>query len=205
MANGGDTVKIVLSATFAGNKGQNVYWYNLGDTGQGSMSLQDVVTGWFTNYNTQIVPFISGALVYDNIYIENASNDLEFYEDIISTGGQVGGNALPAQATLTFKLVRSTKVTRNGSKRLMGVPESFQTAGLLTYPQASVDQMQDFFAEVLQFPDASNAGNDIIMSPVIIGRTLNANGVYEIDLNKFNPISNSVLNPYVGSQDTRRP
>ena len=117
--------------------------------------------------------------------------------------GGVAGDVLPAFNAIGVKMLRSTKVTRNGAKRFAGVAESMQVNGQLIIAQAQKDVFEDFCSSQLTIPDLNSPEKEYNIMNVIIGRTLVGSN-YELDLSKWNSVLSAQVADTVTSQLSRK-
>lgn len=90
---------------------------------------------------------VSNHVVFDRVEAICLSNDLDFWTELFdaNTFGAVASEALPPFVAWDFKLVRETRASRNGRKRIGGVPESFQNKGVVVLG-AAADAVNDHAA-----------------------------------------------------------
>jgi hypothetical protein len=155
------------------NVGLNVFHYqvevaapfNLLDYGQ------DICNEW---YNSQVIllqPITSTIVSWHGLTINNLSTPAEFWEGVSDdqSSGAVSGDCLPPYAAWAFILRRTTKVTRNGSKRFWGVPESMQLNGV---PTAGAGLLLPGIADALgasmPFTAIGSPAIDLILEPRIV-------------------------------------
>jgi len=133
-------------------------------------------------------------LTYSEIIVDNPTGTLAAVSFVPTTtaGTEVGLN-MPSFVAATIKLSRTTKETRNGSKRVGGMTEENVVgngfiAGFLTQLQG----LADVFAD-----DISTVG--AILHPVIL-KTRNA----DTDPFIVNPIAAGIASPVTSSQVSRK-
>jgi len=204
MVQNNDILQITTFASFQQDDVLNVFHYQYNFDGPQNPSLADVATAWGTAFDTAINPALSAALVYDRVKIDNLTDGVEFTEGSFDTSGDLAGETLPAHDTISFKLVRQNKLTRNGRKSFSGIIESFQTNGILSVPQVNIDDMETFLGQPLELNIASVAPEPVFLNPVIVGRTKDVNGVYQLDLGKINFVQDAIMNPNVRTQRSRQ-
>lgn len=182
----------------------NVYHFQVDfiDTAIGLSQLGPLLTEDF--YLTWI-PFIlavqSSSLQHVRLEINNLNNYVsDFYvgSPAALSQGYVGSEFNASQVAWSFELVRTTRTTRNGSKRIAGVPEQsvangVATAGALTLLNVAAVNLAS------QWVYEYSAGNSIGLSPVIIRRGISPSQVPAL----VNSVSDVVYRG-VGSQNTRK-
>lgn len=197
-----DILQITPTITYAETVTQNVWHYRFDNTVLPIPPYSDIASRWHTEVYTPTVGVISTGVVLTNIQILNLTNGLDEFNSPVSDDGAVGGDPMPAFVAWAFRLNRATKLTRHGQKRLVGVPESLvagnaPTAGALASLQAIADAWEAGIT-VTGVPTGSS-----LLSPVIVGRTPDVNGVYHLDLTKINTVA-SIEFTHVSTQSSRK-
>ena len=182
----------------------NVFHYLVGNNDDANNTLQQIVTGWATQFDTAIVSKLATAMAFQTVKIENLTDGLDIYEGSFTATGDVAGETLPTHDSMSVKLTRQTRLTRNGRKSFGGLAEASVSYGTLTYDQTALDDIEDFLSQPIEVDVDGDQTNYVILNPVIIGRTKNIDGVYELDLNKINNIIGAVVNPVVSTQNSRK-
>jgi hypothetical protein len=65
--------------------------------------------------------------------------------------------------------------------------------------------LRTFLASIIIIPNVGFPTQSISLENVIVGRTLNAQGVYEIDLARVNFVESITIKQYVTTQNSRKP
>jgi hypothetical protein len=85
---------------------------------------------WYSNVMGLAMPALSDQVSYSGWLVEDIDDLTKFSEELSTLTGAVAGDCLPAYAAFGFRLRRLTRDSRNGAKRLAGVPESSQVNGV---------------------------------------------------------------------------
>ena len=204
VANAGDIIRIQHVFEYLGQVGRNVFFYEISNVTDPTDPLFTWLDEYAAQVTSQIVAYQSNNLSYREIIAENLTDGVEISTLPYTETGTITGEPMPSYVAFNVKLSRRNKVTRNGSKRFSGVVESQVNGNVWTPPTGATADIQNFCSSSKQFVDYDGAGNDITIIPRIVGRTQNANGVYEIDLTRVNPIVGAVLNTTLTTQRTRK-
>ena len=191
----GDVFRIVDRQLIQSQRILNTYFYSVGSV-VGVPTLDDISTKFSNDVTSPVAAVQSNGLTHDRLDIDNLSNLVEFGQfEIIITGVQAGVTTAPFVA-LGWKLNRTTKITRNGAKRVGGVTEDEVTAGLPDISALEEANINAAFAQVLL---VVNGGNSVDLTPVIVGRMPDGS----LDLTKLNVIASADLQT-VTSQNSRK-
>lgn len=197
MTNVGDILRINGCQSMFGQQICNTFYYVVG-LWTGNSSLSDVANAFTTEVIVPLKTVQSSSLTWDTIQIDNITNGVEFYERAIDIQGDGQGSpALPSYVALTAKLGRSSKITRNGSKRIAGLKEDDVSGNDVVLSQGEIDNI--IGALEVSLADGDPPAN-YEMSPVIVGR--NSNGTY--DLGRVNNVSSVQLNQFISTQNSRK-
>jgi hypothetical protein len=140
----------------------------------------------------------SVGVVHTTLWYDNLTNTAEYFSwDWSSEIGLITGEMLPAYVALSFMLRRTTKTTRNGSKRYVGLVEPWVEDGTFVGTTAAIETVQDALgADIIH----DVGGDEYTLNPVIIGRDPDTG---ELELGNWNPIRNGVFRG-VSSQNSRK-
>jgi len=198
----GDIVQITDVQTYLGQTVYNVYFYQL-DALEPAVDYVDIAEAFDNVVRSQILTVQSAAVTHPTILVKNLTNGLDIWEQVDSQPGTQGGEGMPSYVSLGFRLLRTTALTRHGSKRIGGLAESLingnnvASAGL-----ASVTALATVFS--LPIERVGTVDHDLTASPVIVGRFPQGDpNEGELDLSKINPVSGSQF-IRVTTQVTRR-
>ena len=205
MAAVNDILQIKAFGTYAGQAIMNVFHYRLSASGDVDTLLFALLDDWVTDFHAGVVTRLSNGLSYQLFEADNLTNGIEFaqYSQVIN--GNQAGDFLPSFATVSVRLNRLTKITRNGAKRFPGVADDRTTGNQLNLLPIDKAGIEAFCGQARVYPDYDGQGTSVTISPVIVGRTLNGQGVYELDLAKVNTVTGALVSQYVGTQNTRKP
>jgi len=154
-------------------------------------------------YTTHFVTFAGGDAVSRRVEIDDLTNGVEFAVVATNVPGQSVGDTLPANYAMNVTLPRASKITRNGSKRISGIPESRLNGGDFDTTGGAVTGIIDYCSSSIVLTDVDGQGSNVTLRGVIVGRTKNAQGVYQLDLTKLNNYVTPVLNARASTQATR--
>lgn len=198
-------LRITATTGYANVSMRNVYWYRYVESTAGNPDLQALVEGWAELFNTEVIQRLSERLDFTRVYGEDLTDGLDIAEVAVNYSGAVTGDALPPFNAIGVKLLRQTKLTRNGSKRLAGIPEQWSVQGLLTIPQATIDAIEAFHSGFLTVSDPVNPTNTYTLENVIVGRVPDPmGGGYVPDLTKINDVIGAQVNTTATSQVSRK-
>lgn len=200
----GDILRVTAKQTLFGENMFNVFFYEVFAGSNGLLVLGAIADEWAAEWKLNIAAALSVEVELVEVKIENMTNGVDFIEFPTSQNGNIAGECSPSFVAYGVQQKRSTKVTRNGSKRFSGVPESQHTDNEVTLGQNEVDKVTAFCSTILTLTDYDGQGNDCNLDNVIVGRTKNAQGVYELDLSKINRVSSASMNTLITSQTSRK-
>jgi hypothetical protein len=188
--------------TFFGSTFLNVYHY-VQDTAGTADSASNVAAAFLTTVLPDILAMQSESLEHTLIEVEQLGS-LTNYTTLVLIGadGTETGSDMPQYNSAAFKLVRTTKETRNGSKRIAGMTEENVTGNNFT---AGFKTEMDGVAATLESPLVSGS---ITHLPAIVG------GKYDTTVTPavlkpvanwvYNPISSVAASSRVTTQNTRK-
>lgn len=205
MAVPGDILRLKSFGSYLGQSFLNVWFYEVNTVTNGTVNLFRMAQAWGNGFGSSVLPSLSTSLSVNRIVIDNLTDGLEFADiGVVLPGGAAGDNA-PSSLAFGVDLIRTTKITRQGYKRFPGVPEGTVSGNVQSIPAAQVTAIEDFCDASLFLQDYDTLGNDLLLNHVIVGRTKNAQDVYELDLTKINPVSSAQVRAFVSTQNTRKP
>lgn len=200
----GDILRVTHDYTVAGQAAKNVFFYRVDTLTVSSVEPFAVLDELSSTWETAFGVFATTNTTSVKIAVDNLTDGLEFSEYTTGwTGGRTGAVA-PSFIAVNVTLQRDTKITRNGSKRIGGWLETDFSGNNMTLPQSYIDAIEDYCATGYNFIDYDGAGNDCTWSQVIVGRTKNVDGVYEIDLSKINNITGVLVSNLATTQNSRK-
>lgn len=191
----GDVLQFTLEGLVLGQQSLNVHFYQV---------TNDVVPpegytpySWLCERFDLVVAakqqgIMSNEALLNKVRVDNLSNGVDFYDLVIDRVGVVSSDCMPSFVAYNFILRRSSLETRNGSKRVAGVPEVWTDGNNFVGLTASLNGYEDGVSSPLK--DASSVPV-VLATPVIVGRTLNVpsnpNSGYHLDLTKLNTIQSA--------------
>lgn len=204
MAQIGDILRLTLNGTYLGQQVRNVFFYEVAVGSTGGLAIGGFVDEWETDFQTRVADYLNPLYTADNVLVENLTDGLQFENVSVDIEGGLAGTAMPSFVSMSVRQNRSSKLTRNGYKRYAGLSEETVTVNSVGFSQGVRDIIAAFHSGFLQYLDYDGNGNDYILENVIVGRTKNAQGVYEVDLNRVNPVFTALVQDLVTTQNTRK-
>lgn len=200
----GDILRFTTFQTYLGEAILNVDFRRYQDTGGSGNTYQDIADQYDLQYRIPTQQFTNSSFTIVRVLVENLTNGLEFLETAIGVSGNRADVGLPSAIAYSVKLLRETKVTRNGGKRLSGVTENSVTNNDVVLQASIIADIEAFWGETLSL--GGGAINDFDLEPVIVGRTKNpTTGVYELDLSRVNDVVGASMSLKISTQNTRKP
>lgn len=174
------------------------------DVEGGGNTYAEIANDYSDAYVANIVQnWMVDDLVYQGVFLENVTNGIEFFDETRSQPGTATQDPAPTFVGVGVRQVRTTKVTRNGSKRLPGLSDAASLGNDLNLLTGQITAIETHFGANVLVGDGTIV-NDAELQPVIVGRTLNpTTGVYELDLTRVNDVSSAVVTG-VTSQVSRK-
>jgi len=201
----GDILRFVLNAHNTANGAPiiNVFWYEVAElTGVISTpaDLRAVALDVFGTLYPPLIDIQAVGTVYDNIVMDNMTNliDTASYAPPTPVTGSIAGPAEVTQVALSFKLVRTNRLTRNGSKRIGGIHEAVieDTTGATFAAGATCTAIETILRDPIEV--AAPVDGDCLLYPVIVRRPPVGSPV-----TVFQRVSDAVFRG-AGSQNTRK-
>lgn len=196
-----NVIQLSVKSTFAGQRGLNVFHYQVTDP-QATYDPTYVTTAFRVDVLAGLWANLNAGAVINAVEYRDLTNGVDLYEDAGTLAGSLAGEALPPFACYAFRLNRTSAITRHGQKRFWGCPETSQANGVVIPAQVTA---LNAWAAILAEPllEDSQGQYNFGMVPVIVGRTLNAQGVYALDLNKLNYVGSAQF-VSLSTQNTRK-
>lgn len=201
----GDILRFTTVCNIGGTIFRNVDYRRYVDIEGLGNTYDEVASAYRLQFTNDIVsPIFVNALTFDRVEVDNVSNGLDFF---IEPSGALGGNleaAVPNFVALKITQNRVDKTTRNGSKRLSGLPDTAVSNNLHTLSAGLVAAVEAFYGTPMLIGDMTTV-NDAELQPVIVGRTLNPTTLqYELDLSRIGEVSSATVGARVTSQVSRK-
>ena len=117
-----DIIRVIAFSDLAGVEMVNVYHFEADHDGMLDVTLGETIRN---NFLDPIAECQSAQVNYRKVQMLNLTDGIGFYEHVFSTplSGARPGEFLPTFVAYSFRLNRTTRLTRNGQKRLSGVAE----------------------------------------------------------------------------------
>jgi len=205
MTSTGDILRFTVSGEYLGQQVVNVFFYMVSSGSNGFLSPIDFVPDWAAEFELKVVAGLSDKLIYDRVVFDNLTNGLDFADTPINVSGSIALAHMPSSVAIPVTLKRSSKVTRNGSKRYAGVLEDKTDGNVLSLDGQHKSDIESFHGDTVVLLDYDGQGNQLNLQNVVIGRTKDVNGVYQLDLSKINPIYEAQVGANVSTQNSRKP
>lgn len=197
-------VRITLFSRLQGQDSINVFFYATEADTLIEATLQDIATTFRDRLSALLFQNLSNTINGQRLLVEEMTNQLSFVDLNINLVGALSGECLPAHDTISITQIRNSRITRNGRKSFSGVPESRTSNGTLQYDAGEVTELESLVGDAFQVTPSNGVDPVYVVRPVIVGRTKDANGVYQLDFNKINSVSGASLNTRVRTQNTRK-
>ena len=178
----GDVFRITAFQTLLTEQCLNVYFYVVDEIGVIPPSVGDIDLAFRSDVLVPMRDIQASQVNYDLVRTENLMDPSEFSDNPQSgITGTVTGSVLPSYAAWSLLMRRTTKLTRNGSKRIPGVLEEWLTNGSFSGVSLSLDNALAALAVQLIDPSMPPTWT---LTPVIVGR--NPDGT--LDLTRLNVV-----------------
>lgn len=200
----GDILRFTSFQSLYGETILNVDFRQYFDVGGSGNTYQEIGDQYELAFRVPWVQYNPTGSEFVKVLVENMTNGIDFIEIPVGINGNRADPGLPTSNALSVKLNRTTKITRNGGKRLAGVTENAVQNNDVILQAGIITDIETFWGTTLSV--TAGMTNDFDLSPVIVGRTKNpVTGIYELDLAKINPIQNAVVSSKISTQNTRKP
>lgn len=154
--------EVQIVGQMGGQETRNIFYY-VSDL---AVPAADILTAWDAKFRADWEACVSLNWQGVELLADELTSLSNFANlPIVGWVGLITGDTLPPQSAFDIKLLRASKETRNGRKRICGVPESGQSSGNLTAGQAAL--LQTLAAHM---DDVITVGIDSI-EPIILRRT----------------------------------
>lgn len=184
----------------------NVYFF---DKNNPVATAEDLADSFFEELLPTILACQSSKIVTERVQVINIGVLEDFVENVYSSieGAWVTGGCLPIHSAINFSLRPNTRSVRPGSKRLSGIPETAQEAGIVNDPDyiANLEGFRVQVALALSMGASPNVFDPVIVKRVRVGSP----GSYtyrlpETDLEyTFAYVTAALLNLHVSHQVSR--
>lgn len=203
MATDNAVYQLTHTSQFDGVDVENVYFYQRG-TGI-TAGAQALAEEWYEQVWPTINDFRSDDLTSQAISVDNLFDPTDTYTINHSIVGEYGNvEVLPPHDSISFILTRENATTRNGGKRMAGVPELVQVDGIMN-DSTWLTHMAELGAKLI-IPILGDLAVEWFL-PVIVGRIEEATG-YRLPTTlaeaTVNAIVDFAFNPDVTTQTSRK-
>lgn len=166
----GDILRIEDVQLALGQTIRNVYFYEITET-TGVVEAEDILLAFSVDVLRDVCGIQSTSIEHTSLKVDNVTDELSFGEIALETlVGEQPGAIMPTYVAFSFKLLRSSKLTRNGFKRIAGVPEDQVGGNFVEVPFRTSTEMTDVIAALqadIPFSTPEGSGS---MRPVIASR-----------------------------------
>ena len=202
----GDIIEVKDFQSLANVSGEilNVYHFEVASLGTATSLQQideDFRDWWYDTFLTSILAVQTSGTTHTRIEVNNLNAyATEFFiiTPLNPSNGDVIGEFSSSSAAWSIELVRTLRTTRNGGKRIAGVPEDFTSNNVATATAIGLLQdVTDNMSAGQQVP--YGVAQQMAMLPVIIRRGIPPSHVPQV----VNPVGAAVYRG-VGSQTSRK-
>jgi hypothetical protein len=200
-----DIIRVTTQTAMLGMNCLNVFTYRAEEV-VGAPTYEAVADSFEQLYDATVNFIIHPEAVLNLVKVENLTNEIDIFTKVFSDAGR-GANAgqlMPPYVTYSIRLLRSSKITRHGSKRFAGVGENFVNGGVWTAGGAGPQEIIEFCKDHITVDPTGDVL--AVLRPVIIGRTLaivDGAETYPLDLGKVNPVQDADFRG-ISTQNTRK-
>lgn len=174
----GDIIRIIDEQEYLAQKTLNMYYYRADTVLNPDDAYSQLLSKFFSEVVSAIMPVQTTGIVHTNLHLDNITNNLDF-DDLPLSGanGDVTGEAMPTFVAYKFVLHRPTKLTRQGYKRIGGVPESALSGNAI---QVAFAPALDGVADKIKICLVIEVGGVEVLRfcPVLVGR--NPDGTHDL-------------------------
>lgn len=193
-----DVVRVTVDQTYDTQTCLNVFYYKINDPFTTPYDPADLGMLFWEWVEENWRGLVNVSVIFNRVIIENLDGDLDYGEYIIPPAEQNGlhsGEQAASFLAFALQLNRTSRLTRQGAKRLVGVSETHMNVyGVLTLDaKTRLQNVADDFAMDLV------AGLVTIMHPVIVGFP-NDNRPDRVEV----PIDTATAKDIVSSQNSRK-
>lgn len=183
-----DILEITDVQVHLGQAVYNIYYYEVQSVE--ALADYDDVQGAFKLQIQDAVREIQvDTIEHTRILVRNLTNGIDLHEEPYSLFGNHTADSEASFYALGFRLVRSTLLTRHGSKRIGGIAEDMVLGNTVVAGELpDVVALADAMAEPLEV--TGTVDHDFSAIPVIVGRFPTGDpNEGEIDLSRINPVA----------------
>jgi hypothetical protein len=198
----GDIIQFVDQQVYLSQQVLNVYHYEV-VTKDPDVTYEDLAQQFELSLINPVTLLQSPSLIHTTLLVSNLTNGIDIWEEITGQAGQGdSGDTAPSFTSYSFRLIRSTALTRHGSKRIGGVPEAYTSGNGLQ--SLAYERVNTVAAAMGAYIVREGTVSDFELRPVIVGRyPQDGPNAGEMDLSKINPVA-SAQYIRLTTQTTRR-
>jgi len=200
--NVGQIIQFTDVQTLLGQAVLNVYFYKV-ISKEILVDYNDLQGAFKVQVMDVIREMQADSLQHTRLGLKNLSNGIDIHEEPYALNGLVAGDPMPSTNVASFRLVRTSALTRHGSKRIGGLTDTMASGNTL---DAGTLLLANDIAAALAAPIAATGtvDHDFELAPVIVGRFPEGDpNAGELDLSKINPVA-SAQYIRLSTQTTRR-
>lgn len=196
---------ILMHKMFASLDGQqilNVQYYEVLSIVGAVTTLSGFALPFGEKFVDAFTPHQTTALSYVRTELYEVNGvEMDVYAFSPGVTGAVTGEYLPTFNCYAIRQNRSTRITRNGQKRIAGVPESAQANGVVgtSTINALATASNNLWVEEVLYDDDIQSGRQLIVQGIIWGGNDPA-----YPLGRYQGINSITVNNRVTSQNTRK-
>lgn len=180
----------------------NVGYWLVGSMSEPTVSLANMAQSAYELYTSTLDDLVSTMLIFERMELYEVNGlDFDIYSPPVPETGTIGGDVLPPQDCVTIQLVRQTRATRHGYKRLAGIAEQVVQNGQLTsaaYPNY-VAGAQILWGQTTTLTNAASPSLQLGLDNIIWGGNDPA-----FPLGRYSPIADVSVDPWIRTQNTRK-
>ena len=200
----GDIYRITTTMTIYGQDCLNVDFKEIKTLPTNPLTDFEFARDYYFVWHDAMKNIISNDATFKSVLVENLTDGISFAQYDDNEVGVLATESVSTFVSAGIRLNRSTKITRNGYKRVAGLGEDQVSDNEVVSLPANKDLARSLYANTVVLDDLSNPPDTYECTTVIVGRTLNGSGVYELDLTKINPVLTATFMPMVTSQTSRK-
>lgn len=197
----GDIIQITAKGISLAEPVVNVYYYQVETFVVGV----DPYVAWLNDFRTKVMTPLKAVLntstAYNDYTLINVTNNVDYAVLAATDTGTLPGLPVAPHVTFSAQLVRSSRVTRNGSKRFSGLVEEGINGSLINWVAAQKLALENGLAA-----DITTGGAlPMEAKAVVVGRIPSGfPNAGDLDLSRINDIASARLGNRVTSQVSRK-
>lgn len=196
--NAGEVVKFTVVQNYDSQVCLNTFYYKMNDPLTAVITPAEFGEIFWDAISPNWLDLVINSVTFERVIVENLDGDLSYGEYVLpalTIGQYTDGQPMAAFAAYAIQLNRTSRLTRHGAKRIVGVSETGVTnfgvveAGRLAVLQALAD---DFASDIVY-------GLPTLCNPVIVGFP-NDNRPSRVEV----PIDTATAKTVISTQNTRK-